>query len=367
MCIAISGQPAYASREDHVQQLEDRLSKIESERRDPATTTTPLRSLPATDHISNEDELPVSSLASTNDLYQGSSSFTTLSAEASKALQTSAISKTSDVAHKFGQSFSQLDGLIRISSTSSSLRDHRFSPFPDTQPTPSIKPLPVNLVVSVLQKIKAHGAIFLHGYIISDISLIDDLCRRVFFPTDPVSIGLVTGVHGLLCMLLRESLTLDDPLGKEYDLKTYITQCEHNFNVGIETYDILAIPSFENVFSLTLLDEVVETLQNIQKAGRSFERLYEICATFARLSRRMVEATNTCVGVYTQGTDSLQLFDTTGQMPGDWLEPFQDPDLMSDAFPNGCDSDISTIFTGWMNGQLSTTDILGVNFEGNQQ
>lgn len=78
------------------------------------------------------------------------------------------------------------------------------------------------------------------------------MCRKVYFPTSPVSIGLVTGMHGLLYMLLRELLTLGDPLGKDYDLETYVAQCEHQFNIGLETYDILAVPSFENIFCLTI-------------------------------------------------------------------------------------------------------------------
>ncbi|KAI0455714.1 hypothetical protein F5B21DRAFT_470385 [Xylaria acuta] len=58
-------------------------------------------------------------------------------------------------------------------------------------------------------------------------------------------------MHGLLYFLRRECLMLGDQLGKEYDLKAYVDRCGHNFSVGIETYDVLAFPSFENM-SLTM-------------------------------------------------------------------------------------------------------------------
>jgi hypothetical protein len=59
-------------------------------------------------------------------------------------------------------------------------------------------------------------------------------------------------MYGILYCLLKEFIFLENPLGQEYDLKSHVSTCEKNFNQGIQTYQILAIPCFENVLSLAL-------------------------------------------------------------------------------------------------------------------
>ncbi|KAJ2984678.1 hypothetical protein NUW58_g5933 [Xylaria curta] len=591
-----------ARLEDQIKQLDHRLSEVEHQYEDRVTTIAPLRSI-SPSNVSIEREPRPSSLTP-NNLYQGSSSFATLSAEASEAVQISTLTTASNRAQSIGESVRDLNSLIHTGSIASSLNDHYFSPISVECPLISLNPLPVNLVISVLHKIKARSAIFLHGYVISDITLIENICRRVCFPTDPVSTGLATSMYGLLYFLLREILMLGEQLESDYDLTTYVARCKENFNIGIETYNILAVPSFENILSLTLgiimaqneakpflactlasvaashcqvlgyhrekmyqgdhtevsqtkrrlfwslyvfnkntslllgrsssfqdieidvqypplstdkghkpwdewfhlairlakvqeqiydklysptglqsdveerrhhiesleivlhhwrtdleqingtyahypqvfslsrvhwdimyystltcllrgtatsstrgeissrcfqaarlslqshlhyfskykssdilsdtdfanwvlhnssftpfivlflhaiatssvndldlLDEVVQTLLSTRQAGKSFERLYELCATFARLARRLVAEAQPCVGDYNQGTDTLHLPDTTDQMPEYWLESLQALDGVSGEFSHEYDFDISTTFADWMNGQ----------------
>lgn len=141
--------------ESHVRRLEDRIFKIEGQHKNlTPTTTTPLASFPDGSHVPPKDRPSTSSLPPADHLYRGSSSFTTLSAEASETLQNSALSKTSEVASKYSEAFNHLDELICTSSATLSLQDHQFSPLPSTRPTPPIETLPVDLVVSVLRKIK---------------------------------------------------------------------------------------------------------------------------------------------------------------------------------------------------------------------
>ncbi|KAH8157903.1 hypothetical protein CIB48_g10351 [Xylaria polymorpha] len=117
-----------------------------------------------------------------------------------------------------------------------------------------------------------------------------------------------------------------------------------------------------SVDDLDLLDEVVQTLRRTRQAGKPFERLYELCSTFARLARRMVEAAQPCVGDYNQGTDTLQLPGTTEQMPEHWLGSLQTLDGMPNEFSDESNVDVSTIFADWMNGQPSVTNMSDLNF-----
>lgn len=84
---------------------------------------------------------------------------------------------------------------------------------------------------------------------------------------------------------------------------------------------------------LQLLEDVVESLQKIQRVSRSSERLYQICSTFARIASGLVEARKSCVGMYNKQDDSLQFLhnnnDTTGQISifePDFLQDFLDAD-----------------------------------------
>ena len=59
-------------------------------------------------------------------------------------------------------------------------------------------------------------------------------------------------MHGILYFLLREYITLSDPLCKEYDLKAHLARCEKSLNAGLEAYDVLAIPCSDNILALTM-------------------------------------------------------------------------------------------------------------------
>lgn len=98
----------------------------------------------------------------------------------------------------------------------------------------------------------ARHPIFLSSFAVNDLDLVERLCRDVYFPVGKITVGQVTSMHGILLFLLREYKALDDPLTHEYDIDAQISQCEQNFVAGLETYDILAIPSFENILALVM-------------------------------------------------------------------------------------------------------------------
>lgn len=92
---------------------------------------------------------------------------------------------------------------------------------------------------------------FLSGHAITNVPLVEHLCQRVYFPTEPVSIGHVTSVNGILHLLLREYDILDQCLGDEWDVKQLAAQAGRNFDLGIENFEVMTVPSFENVLALT--------------------------------------------------------------------------------------------------------------------
>lgn len=100
-------------------------------------------------------------------------------------------------------------------------------------------------------------------------------------------------MHGVLFYLLKEFINFKDPLAEKYDLSPHLETCEKNFSAGIETYEILVVPNFENTLSLLL---AVSGLDRRAKAKRHFKSKVN-WLTFcdnSRLSRRKMKRTCCC-------------------------------------------------------------------------
>lgn len=120
-------------------------------------------------------------------------------------------------------------------------------------------------------------------------------------------------------------------IGLQWFLEQYDMSDMHHENLSIQKW--LIATSLDDI---QLLDDVVESLQRIQRVSRSSERLYQICSTFAHIARGLVEARKSCVGMYNQRDDSLQFVynNHTGQMSifePDFLPGFLDADMTNHA------------------------------------
>ncbi|KAJ5247355.1 hypothetical protein N7468_002338 [Penicillium chermesinum] len=152
-------------------------------------------------------------------------------------------------------------------------QNHRSGEDLSHQSAPMQLPLPAELVVAILRWYQGRlswliicsqapfnswtqdpdrKSLFLTLYPVNDIHLVERLCQRVYFPMRPVSSGTVAAMHGCLFFLMKESVMWKDDLSKRYDLKTYMDKCKQNFEAAIENYDVLNIPSFENIIALTM-------------------------------------------------------------------------------------------------------------------
>lgn len=59
-------------------------------------------------------------------------------------------------------------------------------------------------------------------------------------------------MHGIFFCLLKEYEAMKDPLCQQFDFSAHLAQCEKNLIMGIETYEIMAVPSFDNILGLTM-------------------------------------------------------------------------------------------------------------------
>lgn len=83
-------------------------------------------------------------------------------------------------------------------------------------------------------------------------SIIEDLCRKVYFPSNPFSMGELTLMNGMLSFVFAEySINVDASLSSS-DCITYAKLCEENFIAGLQDYECLVTPSLENIQCLMI-------------------------------------------------------------------------------------------------------------------
>ncbi|KAL2862729.1 Zn(II)2Cys6 transcription factor [Aspergillus lucknowensis] len=223
-----------ARLEGLIGRLDERLSRVEAQLTPQSRHTTPER---------------LTTGSRPTRLFEGASSFNNQSVEAAGVAQMTAFSQGTGEEENLTASLDDLKSLLQPSST---LDDFQFSQNDALRSMPPMTLVPSGLVADIVRSFKERTPLFLVSNPINDLSLVEDLFRKVYFPTEPVSIGHFTAAHGILLSLFKEFIGMKDPLTEKYDFSAHLPTCEKNFNAGIETYEILAVPSFENILSVLL-------------------------------------------------------------------------------------------------------------------
>ena len=121
----------------------------------------------------------------------------------------------------------------------------------------------------------------------------------------------------------------------------------------------IAAKDMENV---TLLEQVVGTLENFRNASQGSERFYQICATFTQIAKRLVQQEQSPIGVYNEQQDSLSFPDisqgTSTFHPGDFQDAFQSGTM---SFLNP--SSTTDILNDWLSGPPFPWEIFDGDFE----
>ncbi|KAF4438416.1 hypothetical protein F53441_12804 [Fusarium austroafricanum] len=245
--------------EEYVATLEARLAKVELRLDTKQPTHQPTRTPAAASAPTGPKQASSVSPATSSEpsvydvapspggaLYEGTSSFLQQSVQASEEVQRSAAAGTLEAVQTINESFSQLNSIFHT-------QNDKKIPVSGITPSilPDMTPLPASIVLTILRKIKANPTRFLPGQALTDVRLIEHICQKVYFPTEPVTLGLITSVNGIMRLLLREFIVTKDSLGDEHNLEELKAQAERNFNLGIQTFELVTVPSFENVLALT--------------------------------------------------------------------------------------------------------------------
>lgn len=74
----------------------------------------------------------------------------------------------------------------------------------------------------------------------------------MYFPVDPVSIGDLTLLNGVLFYALWEMQLRDDHDFDPQDIASYKSICDANFRAGVEVAEIAAVATYEHTLALNL-------------------------------------------------------------------------------------------------------------------
>ncbi|KAJ5757933.1 uncharacterized protein N7511_006627 [Penicillium nucicola] len=233
------------AREINIENLEKRLHSLEA--KSVNSTAQPSRISPRPNTSGPELEDRTNPAIEESALFQGGSSFATQSVQAREAIERASKNSPDDPS-SLQESLSHLRGLLHSMPTNEAYSFRHST----SRSIPNMKLLPTSLVIGILQGFKTRRPIFLSSYAVTDLEFVENLCQKVYFPMASTSIGQVTSMHGILYYLLKEYMAIKDPLCHDFDFKANLEQCERNFIVGLETYDVMAVPSFENILALTM-------------------------------------------------------------------------------------------------------------------
>lgn len=81
---------------------------------------------------------------------------------------------------------------------------------------------------------------------------LERLSQRIYFPVNAVSTGEYTVFFGLLAFASRELLELDHHAMPEDELRHYHDICQRNFQSGIRSHELIAVPTLENTLALVI-------------------------------------------------------------------------------------------------------------------
>lgn len=83
-------------------------------------------------------------------------------------------------------------------------------------------------------------------------SQFEDLCRRVYFPIEPITKDELVLFYGAISIFARNvDLSPEHQINKQ-ELEYARCLCEKKFLQGVQTYEVMALPSRERVFALYL-------------------------------------------------------------------------------------------------------------------
>lgn len=85
-----------------------------------------------------------------------------------------------------------------------------------------------------------------------DHAILEELCKKIYFPLNSYTKGECTLMNGLLSFVFAEYSASPDPTLSVEECSKYAKLCENNFIHGLQDYDCLVNPTLENIQCLMI-------------------------------------------------------------------------------------------------------------------
>ncbi|OJD36814.1 c6 transcription factor [Diplodia corticola] len=266
--------------ERQIELIQQRLTSIEKSVKDISLSraATPARSSPANDRGPSTSTHGSPSTPIT--AYEGDSSFGSQTLQAGEAADRT-IARVLGAAStaEVRSALSSLRHSLETHDSSTRVHDAYLSPSAPRAGSPELTLPPVELVVAIVRRIKVHPPFSLVGYCWRDLQQLEKLCQKVYFPSDSVTPGSLTLMHGLLFFTLRDYITENDTALSNWDLPVFAELCEHNFYQCLERYESLVVPTLENIQSLLLAATRAQEQSKLQLVWTYVSAGHAMCQT----------------------------------------------------------------------------------------
>lgn len=89
-------------------------------------------------------------------------------------------------------------------------------------------------------------------YAVQDLWQVEELCRRIYFPLEPLSPSELTLFNGMFFVILGDLLSQTHD-GLDYEeVKKFHSICHENFQAGYETYEVVTVPTYQHTLILSI-------------------------------------------------------------------------------------------------------------------
>ncbi|GME53107.1 C6 transcription factor [Neofusicoccum parvum] len=265
--------------EKQIELIQERLAAIEKSVKDISISrgTTPARSSPGNELLAaSSHDSPSTTIAA----YEGDSSFASQTLQAGEAAdRTVARVLGSNSTVEVRSALSSLRDSLESHGSSTRVHEAYLSPSAPRPGPPDLTLPPVDLVVAIVRRIKVHPPFSLVGYCWRELQQLEGLCQKIYFPSDSVTPGSLSLMHGILFFTIRDYITENDNALSQWDLPAYADLCERNFYRCLETYESLVIPTLENIQSLLLAATKAQEQSKLQLVWTYVAAAHSMCQT----------------------------------------------------------------------------------------
>ncbi|TDZ67625.1 putative transcriptional regulatory protein [Colletotrichum trifolii] len=237
-----------------VQQLHERLALVEEALRRQQNSdlhgfkTTPTSTPSATPNVEDETIAHHSLWEDHNISFEGDSSF---------RKQTYLASQIEELRIEAAQSpivvdeLENLKGIYQSHEAQPEAKQTRRLRQPHVAKAAQLQLLPSDFVIRLLRTVTENSVLFLF-YAVENRAQVEDLCRRVYFSVEPVTIGEITLLNGFLSVLLRDINFDAHPDFSPEEVSRLYNLSHASFKAGVETYEVMAAPTFEHTLILSM-------------------------------------------------------------------------------------------------------------------